>query len=281
MDYNPFVIVPLATWAVAQVTKFTLSALKGDVNFRKLYASGGMPSVHAAVTTSLAVTALLIEGYNSAVFGFAAVFAAIVMYDSVGVRRSVGEQSVLLNAMVDGTDKGKWINPAVHRVAERLGHNPVEVVVGALLGLVMGGILNYDHLEPVNNWLKAFPNRPEIYTYFGIFAVMVIAGAIYRLVLARRYRKSVAWQTLGRRVLAWSQTTGWVGLGLTLLVLERASYFAWRMWPALMLAIGAWWFAWILRVTRQELPGAWAQEQEIARKRKWLNWGRKGSKKRS
>ncbi|QQR53095.1 hypothetical protein IPG36_03320 [bacterium] len=73
-----------------------------------------------------------------------------------------------------------------------------------------GGILNYDHLEPVNNWLKAFPNRPEIYTYFGIFAVMVIAGAIYRLVLARRYRKSVAWQTLGRRVLAWSQTTGWV-----------------------------------------------------------------------
>ncbi|QQR53093.1 divergent PAP2 family protein [bacterium] len=62
MDYNPFVIVPLATWAVAQVTKFTLSALKGDVNFRKLYASGGMPSVHAAVTTSLAVTALLIEG---------------------------------------------------------------------------------------------------------------------------------------------------------------------------------------------------------------------------
>ncbi|QQR53094.1 divergent PAP2 family protein [bacterium] len=63
-------------------------------------------------------------------FGFAAVFAAIVMYDSVGVRRSVGEHSLLLNAMVDGTDKGKWINPAVHRVAERLGHNPVEVVVG-------------------------------------------------------------------------------------------------------------------------------------------------------
>lgn len=280
MDYNPFVIVPLATWAVAQVTKFTIAALKGDVDFRKLYASGGMPSVHAAVTTSLAVTALLIEGQNSAVFGLCAVFAAIVMYDSVGVRRSVGEHSQVINAMADGTDKGKWVNPSVRRVAERLGHYPSEVLAGALMGLVLGGVLNYDHLGAVNNWFKAYPQHPETYSYFGIFGAIVVLGLAFRLVLARRYRKSLAWRTLGKRVLAWSQTVGWIGIGLTLLVYEKASYFAWRMWPVFALALGAWWMGWIIATARQQLPGAWAQEQETARKRKWLNWGSKSRKKR-
>jgi acid phosphatase family membrane protein YuiD len=280
MDYNPFVIVPLATWAVAQVTKFTIAALKGDVDFRKLYASGGMPSVHAAVTMSLAVTALLIEGADSPIFGLAAVFAAIVMYDSVGVRRSVGEHSRVINAMVDGLDKGNWVNPGVLRVAERLGHYPAEVLVGAVLGTVLGGILNYDHLGPFTNWLQVYPQRLEVFSYFGLFGALVVLGLAFRLVLARRYRKSMAWRVLGRRVLSWSQTVGWIGLGMALLVYERASYFAWRLWPVLVLAIGLWWIGWVVNVTRQELPEAWAQEQAVARKRKWLNWGRKNRKKR-
>lgn len=91
MAYNPYIIVPFATWAVAQISKFAIAAFRGRIDFRYLYASGGMPSVHSAVVCSLAMTALLVDGVGSHLFGFTAIFAAIVMYDSFGVRRSAGE----------------------------------------------------------------------------------------------------------------------------------------------------------------------------------------------
>jgi len=53
--YNPYIVVPLATWAITQVAKFAIAAIKGRIDFRYLYASGGMPSVHSAVVSSLAV----------------------------------------------------------------------------------------------------------------------------------------------------------------------------------------------------------------------------------
>src|SRR4051812_44369194 len=125
MVYNPYIVVPFATWAVAQVSKFTLAALRGRIDFRYLYASGGMPSVHSAVVCSLATTALLVDGANSHMFGFAAIFAAIVMYDSFGVRRSSGEQAAAINMLTETMDRNrvKLAQPGLH-LREILGHQP-------------------------------------------------------------------------------------------------------------------------------------------------------------
>jgi uncharacterized protein len=77
--YNPYIIIPFASWAVAQIAKFAIAAFKGKIDFRYLYASGGMPSVHSAVVCSLAVTALLVDGVGSHLFGFTLIFAAVVI----------------------------------------------------------------------------------------------------------------------------------------------------------------------------------------------------------
>src|SRR6266571_1039037 len=107
MLYNAYIIVPLATWVIAQVAKFMLAALRGRIDFRLLYASGGMPSVHSAIVTSLATTSFLIDGPTSHIFGLTVVVAAIVIYDSFGVRRSSGEQTVALNMLLRSLENGK------------------------------------------------------------------------------------------------------------------------------------------------------------------------------
>ncbi len=108
MAYNPYIVVPLATWAVSQVAKFAVAAFKGQVDFKYLYSSGGMPSVHSAVVCSLAMTALLVDGTSSHLFGFTLIFAAVVMYDSFGVRRSSGEQAAAINTMSE--IRSSWNN---------------------------------------------------------------------------------------------------------------------------------------------------------------------------
>jgi acid phosphatase family membrane protein YuiD len=189
--YNPYIVVPLATWAVAQISKFAISAFRGKVDFRYLYASGGMPSVHSAVVCSLAVTTLLVDGYPSFQFGFAVIFAAIVMYDSFGVRRSAGEQAAAINMLIDSLDRNRvrLQEPDLH-LREILGHQPREVTVGAALGIVLAGLFNYDKLGAFGSFMQAVPERRELLVYAALFAFIIVAGVITRIVLGLRYKKS-------------------------------------------------------------------------------------------
>lgn len=134
MLLSPYLIAVLAAWVGAQGAKYLVAVIKNrDLNhFRQLYLSGNMPSAHSATVMSLVVVIGLSEGVDSAIFGLAALFAAIVMYDAVMVRRSSGEQGIALRALI--TEKKSKI--ALPRAAK--GHTPVEVVVGALFGAVIG-----------------------------------------------------------------------------------------------------------------------------------------------
>jgi hypothetical protein len=235
-----------------------------------------MPSVHSAVVSSLAVTALLVDGAGSHIFGFVAIFAAIVMYDSFGVRRSVGEQAMALNMLFENLERSRIkLDSQPPKLREILGHQPREVSAGALTGIVLAGLFNYDRLGRFGDFLRTVPLRYEMWSYVGVFAALVVIGFVVRVVLAKMYRKSAVMKRFRGHVFTACQTIGWLGLVMCVFVYERASYLAWRLWPVLLLAIGFGWAVWILTGSAREVPAGLAAEADTARKRKWLRWGRK------
>jgi acid phosphatase family membrane protein YuiD len=276
--YNPYIVVPAATWAVAQVAKFALAAFRGRLDFRYLYASGGMPSVHSAVVSSLAATAFLVDGYGSHLFGFAVITAFIVMYDSFGVRRSAGEQGTAINMLISSLDRGKIrLDTPSMKIRETLGHQPEEVTIGAVLGILLACIFNYDKLGAVGSFLQGYPLATENNLYFAVAVVLIVGTIAQRIIISRR--SSVTLQTVSRQSLAVGQTIGWITLIGGILIYERASYLAWRMWVIVVLALGVVWFASLVARWRPRLRTDLHAERELARKGKWLQFGRRKRKK--
>ena len=276
MIYNPYILVPAATWAIAQVAKFAIAAIRGRIDFRYLYASGGMPSVHSAVMSSLAVTAYLVDGPGSHLFGFVLIITLIVMYDSVGVRRSSGEQAVVLNVLLDNLERNRFkLDAPPARLREVLGHQPREVLVGALTGVVFGGLFNYDRLGGLATFLQTIPRRYELWSYVAVFGLLIVGGLAARWILARRYPKSKVMKRFRSRLFTATQTVGWLGALSSLFVYERASYLAWRLWPALMLVGGVFWALGLLTGSARGLSAGLAAEANETRKLKWLKFGRK------
>lgn len=104
-----------------------------------------MPSSHSAFVCSLATTIGITEGVSSPLFAMAVALSAIVMYDAAGVRRAAGRQAKILNQIIES--EGENIN--VHeKLIELLGHTPLEVYVGALVGIVMAFLLT-----PIWRWI--------------------------------------------------------------------------------------------------------------------------------
>ena len=141
MEVSPFPLSPARgflavglAWAISQVIKVRQGVLtKGRFNFRWLFDTGAMPSAHSATVSSLATTAGLYYGFGSIIFLITFIFTIITLFDAAGVRRSVGRQASILNKMLDDLyEKGQVPE---RRLKELLGHTPVEVFAGALLGV--------------------------------------------------------------------------------------------------------------------------------------------------
>lgn len=97
-----------------------------------------MPSSHSAITMSLAVMVGKAEGFNSPIFAVSLILAFVVMYDAAGVRRAAGKQARLLNKIVN--TPGLTGVEVQERLVEVLGHTPVQVFVGAVIGIIVGCI---------------------------------------------------------------------------------------------------------------------------------------------
>lgn len=134
MTLSLYILAIIAAWALAQGAKYIVAVVQsGKIrNFRHLYLSGNMPSAHSASVVALLTVVGGTEGVDSAVFAVALLFAAIVMYDAIMVRRSSGEQGRILIKLL----KEQKSSLPLPRVAK--GHTPLEVAAGALLGLVVG-----------------------------------------------------------------------------------------------------------------------------------------------
>jgi acid phosphatase family membrane protein YuiD len=134
---SPYIIAVIVAWLVAQGGKYLIIAVKQRRfdHIRQLYLSGNMPSAHGASVTAVVTVIALRDGINSGLFGLAILFAAIVMYDAIMVRRSSGEQGVAIQQLI----KEQKSQIPMPRAAK--GHTPVEVAVGALLGLIIGVVV--------------------------------------------------------------------------------------------------------------------------------------------
>jgi uncharacterized protein len=131
---SPYLITILIAWIVAHVVKFVISYIKKEKQTLRsyLFISGGMPSAHSATVVAMATIIGLRDGFGSGLFGLAVLFAMIVMYDAMKVRRSSGEQGIAIRGLIKET-KSKVEFP---RVAK--GHTPLEVALGSILGVVVG-----------------------------------------------------------------------------------------------------------------------------------------------
>lgn len=133
---NKILLITLSVWAIAQLIKVILGVFREKrFNFKWFIGTGGMPSSHAAGAMALATTCGLEMGFDSVPFALATVFAIVTMFDAQGVRRSAGQQAVILNRILDDMYfKGKIEED---RLKELIGHTPVQVLIGGLLGVAM------------------------------------------------------------------------------------------------------------------------------------------------
>jgi acid phosphatase family membrane protein YuiD len=118
-------------------------ATTGRWNLRRFVETGGMPSSHSASVAALSTAVGLQEGFASAIFGVTLYFSLIVMYDAAGLRRNAGRQAAVLNRLIERHFRHP--EDDTQRLMELLGHTPLEVLVGALLGVVSALLWNRIH----------------------------------------------------------------------------------------------------------------------------------------
>jgi len=136
---NPIILSALTSWFLSQLIKGIIALLRirtrsfRDVVETLLWRTGGMPSSHAAVVVSMTAMVAFHEGIGSNLFAVCLFVALVVMRDAMGVRRSSGLQARALNSLGRSTADKTGIE--FHPVKEIQGHAPLEVIVGALLGI--------------------------------------------------------------------------------------------------------------------------------------------------
>ncbi len=132
---NPILQAVFVPWLIAQIVKPIIEYIrKRKINLRLLVSAGGMPSSHSASVCALATAVGIQEKLTSTAFAVALVLAIIVMYDAAGVRRAAMMQARILNQIIDELFQGHPISET--RLRELLGHTPIEVFAGAILGIV-------------------------------------------------------------------------------------------------------------------------------------------------
>lgn len=134
---NPLLITAVSSWLIAQVVKTIIHAIiYKKLDWARLFGDGGMPSGHSATVTSLATASGLLYGFGSFQFAVTAVLAIIVCHDATGVRQETGKQAVLLNELVRAFEALTTEDLPEMKLKEFVGHTPVQVMAGTLLGVL-------------------------------------------------------------------------------------------------------------------------------------------------
>ena len=138
MLINKILMSAIIGWGVAQILK-TIIHLWFTREFvaERLFGSGGMPSSHSATVCALATTIGMEYGGGSFQFAIAMIFAIIVMYDAIGVRREAGNQAKVLNEMMEVFMSMGSHMKAQDKLKEFVGHTPLQVLAGAILGVLV------------------------------------------------------------------------------------------------------------------------------------------------
>ena len=140
------IISALVATFIAQLLKFIFYYSKHKtINFKIFASTGGMPSSHSAAVVSAMTSVGLVDGFDSTIFAVALVSGLIVMYDAAGLRRSAGQMATQLNMLVDALYEQRP-HSFRNKLIELLGHTPLEVTMGALLGIAISVLMHYAFL---------------------------------------------------------------------------------------------------------------------------------------
>ena len=140
---NQVLVSAVAGWIVAQVLKTMLDfALNRTINWERMVGSGGMPSSHSATVCGLTTAAALHYGVSSFEFAVCFVLSMVVMYDATGVRRETGKQAKLLNSILSENPLKLNAEVLQEKLKEYVGHTPLQVLAGAILGIGLALALN-------------------------------------------------------------------------------------------------------------------------------------------
>jgi acid phosphatase family membrane protein YuiD len=144
--FNNFLLMlPIIAWLAAQVGKMLLHfLLNGKFTLERLVGAGGMPSSHSAMVCALFLGAARKYGFSSPYFAITLVLAAIVMYDAMGVRLETGKQAKIINVLMEDYNEDKENNSILDtdkKLKEMVGHTPLEVLSGAILGILVAIVI--------------------------------------------------------------------------------------------------------------------------------------------
>jgi len=123
-------------WALAQFLKVVIEFLRVKrIHPGLMFSTGGMPSSHSAFMAAMATAVGLRSGFDSTIFALAAAITMVVMSDAAGVRRAAGRQAKVINSLVENIENTGIVLDK--KLKELLGHTPVEVACGAILGIIV------------------------------------------------------------------------------------------------------------------------------------------------
>lgn len=136
---NLILNLAILAWAAAQILKLVVTLITDRRwDWKHILSSGGMPSSHSACVCACASSIAYLYGWGSPLFALAAVLAAVGMYDAFNVRRETGEQARILNYIMENWPQMKPEEIFDKALKELIGHTPLQVFMGALLGIAMG-----------------------------------------------------------------------------------------------------------------------------------------------
>lgn len=143
MFSNSVLVSSVLSWFIAQIIKTGIDIwYNKSFSVERLWGSGGMPSSHSATVTGLFISAAYKYGINSFEFAISFVLASVVMYDAMGVRRETGKQAKLLNMMLAHDFwKTENIGSFEEKLKELVGHTPLQVLAGSILGICIATFL--------------------------------------------------------------------------------------------------------------------------------------------
>ena len=141
---NPLFIVSVSSWFIAQMLKVIINAvINKKFDWERLFGDGGMPSGHSATVSSLAAISFLIYGAGSFEFAVTGILAIIVCHDAMGVRLETGKQAQVINEIIRSFTILAEGTVAETKLKELVGHTPVQVLAGIILGIVNACIMYF------------------------------------------------------------------------------------------------------------------------------------------
>jgi len=129
-----YILCPIIAFTIAQGLKIFLRSLHRQISWHDIFAYSDMPSGHTSVVTAVTVIIGLQLGISSPLFAISLVFASIVIVDAIGLRNYLGQHGKTLNILVKDLKEDDFLDRSYPKQLERIGHTPLQVIIGAIIG---------------------------------------------------------------------------------------------------------------------------------------------------